>query len=283
MILIVDSGSTKSDWILLNNSEKTHFSTIGLNPYFHDETAVFNAILETSELFEIREEINQVFFYGAGCSSSELNQIILNGLQSVFIHAEIQVDHDLCACAYATYEGEPSISCSIGTGSNSCYYDGITVSVEVPALGYILGDEGSGTYFGKQLVSNFLYHKLPENIDKALSEKPEYSKAEIIDRVYKQGNANVYLASFMHFIIDFKEDPYIQEMIYKGFKHFLEIHVCCYPNYLNVKVHFVGSIAQLFQAELEKACFDLNIQLGKIIRKPIDGLVHFHEHLYKTV
>ncbi len=282
MILIVDSGSTKSDWILLNNSEKTHFSTIGLNPYFHDEETVYNAILETSELFAIREEINQLFFYGAGCSSNELNQIIWNGLKSVFIHAEIHVDHDLCACAYATYEGEPSISCIIGTGSNSCYYDGVTVSEEIPALGYILGDEGSGTYFGKQLVSNYLYNKLPNNISKALSKQPECSKPEIIDRVYKQSNANVYLASFMHFIIDFKEEPFIQEMIYKGFKHFLEIHVCCYPNYLNVKVHFVGSIAQLFQAELEKACNDLNIQLGKIIQKPIDGLVNYHQNLSVT-
>lgn len=282
MILIVDSGSTKSDWILLNNSEKTHFSTIGLNPYFHDEETVYNAILETSELFAIREEINQLFFYGAGCSSNELNQIIWNGLKSVFIHAEIHVDHDLCACAYATYEGEPSISCIIGTGSNSCYYDGVTVSEEIPALGYILGDEGSGTYFGKQLVSSYLYNKLPDNIANALSKQPECSKPEIIDRVYKQSNANVYLASFMHFIIDFKEEPFIQEMIYKGFKHFLEIHVCCYPNYLNVKVHFVGSIAQLFQAELEKACNDLNIQLGKIIQKPIDGLVNYHQNLSVT-
>lgn len=283
MILIVDSGSTKSDWILLNNTEKTQFSTIGLNPYFHDESTVYNAIFENSELFAIRKDINQVFFYGAGCSSSELNLIIANGLQRVFINAEIQVDHDLCACAYATYEGEPSISCIIGTGSNSCYYDGITVSEEVPALGYILGDEGSGTYFGKQLVSNYLYHKLPKNIEQALSAQPECSKAEIIDRVYKQENANVYLASFMHFIIDFKDEAYIQEMIYNGFKHFLQIHVCCYPNYMNVKVHFVGSIAQLFRSELEKACGDLNIKIGRIIQKPIDGLVDYHQNLSAIV
>lgn len=279
MILIVDSGSTKSDWILLNNSKKTHYSTMGLNPYFHNEETVYNAILEQKDLFAIRAEVEKVFFYGAGCSSEALNQIIQNGLSKVFSNACITVDHDLCACAYATYEGEPAISCIIGTGSNSCYYDGITVSEEVPALGYILGDEGSGTYFGKQLLSNFLYKRLPEHIHEAFLAETGISKDEIIDHVYMQPNANVYLASFMRFIIKFQEDEYIKDMIYNGFKHFIQIHVCCYSNYKNVKVHFVGSIAHLFYSELEKACAIMDVQLGKVIQKPIDGLVSYHENL----
>jgi len=279
MILIVDSGSTKSDWILLNNSKQTHYSTMGLNPYFHDEETVYNAILEQKDLFLIRNEVEKVFFYGAGCSSEALNQIIQNGLSKVFSNASIIVDHDLCACAYATYEGEPAISCIIGTGSNSCYYDGITVSEEVPALGYILGDEGSGTYFGKQLLSNFLYKRLPEHIHEAFLAETGLSKDEIIDHVYMQPNANVYLASFMRFIIKFQEDEYIKDMIYNGFKHFIQIHVCCYSNYKNVKVHFVGSIAHLFYSELKKACTIMDVQLGKVIQKPIDGLVSYHENL----
>jgi N-acetylglucosamine kinase-like BadF-type ATPase len=279
MILIVDSGSTKSDWILLNNSIQTHYSTMGLNPYFHDEDTVYTAIKNQKELFAIREEVEKVFFYGAGCSSESLNLIIQNGLSRVFSKAAITVDHDLCACAYATYEGEPSISCIIGTGSNSCYYDGNEIYEEVPALGYILGDEGSGTYFGKQLLSNFLYKRLPLHIHEAFLKETGITKDEIVDNVYMQPNANVYLASFMRFIIKFQDDEYIKEMIYNGFKHFIQIHVCCYSNYKSVKVHFVGSIAHLFISELDKACSVMDVQLGKVIQKPIDGLVSYHENL----
>jgi N-acetylglucosamine kinase-like BadF-type ATPase len=173
MILIADSGSTKSDWVLISGSEKKAFNTIGLNPFFHNEESVYEAIKSNDDLFLIRDEINLIYFYGAGYSSDKLNAIIERGLKRVFKNAEIHVDHDLNACAYATYDGEPSISCILGTGSNSCYYDGKNVIEVVPALGYILGDEGSGTYFGKQLLSNYLYKRLPENIYKSFKEEKD--------------------------------------------------------------------------------------------------------------
>lgn len=276
MILIVDSGSTKSDWVLLSEAGQTFFSTMGLNPYFHTEEIVYDAVMENEGLCNIREGVQKVFFYGAGCSSDALNQIIERGLKKVFTNASVVVDHDLKACAFATYEGEPSISCIIGTGSNSCYFDGEELSEEVPALGYVLGDEGSGTYFGKQLLANYLYKRLPEHIYAAL-ETMGLTKDEIVDKVYMQPDANVYLASFMRFIITFAEDPYIKNMIFEGFKHFVQIHVCCYKNYQEVKTHFVGSIAHLFSEELESACAFYNVNLGNIIQKPIDGLVKFHE------
>lgn len=277
MILIVDSGSTKSDWVLLDDEAgQTFFCTMGLNPYFHSEEVVYNAVVENEALFQIRESVHKVFFYGAGCSSDSLNQVIERGLQKAFRNASVVVDHDLKACAFATYEGVPSISCIIGTGSNSCYFDGETLSEEVPALGYVLGDEGSGTYFGKQLLANYLYQRLPENISLAL-EAMGLTKDEIVTNVYMKPNANVYLASFMQLVVKFATDRYIKNMIFEGFKHFIQIHVCCYKNYQEVKTHFVGSIAYLFREELASACTFYNVNLGNIIQKPIDGLVNFHK------
>jgi len=276
MILIVDSGSTKSDWVVLNGLEKTYHSTMGLNPFFHSEEIVVAAVENNPELFAIRNAVSEVRFYGAGCSSDSLKAIIQRGLQRVFEHAEITVDHDLTACAYATYEGEPAISCIIGTGSNSCYFDGISVREEVPALGYILGDEGSGSYFGKKLIASYLYNKLPEHIHTSFYTETKLTKDEIVRRVYMEADANVFLASMMKFIIQHNEDPFIKKMIFEGFKDFVEIHVLCYANCREVKTHFVGSIAHLFQNELAEACAFHGVNIGKTIQKPIDGLLNYH-------
>lgn len=283
MHLIVDSGSTKSDWVLLNGGNRESFHTIGLNPYFHDESTVFDAISENLELFSYRDDIKILYFYGAGCSSEKLNEIIHRGLKRVFRNATIYVDHDLKAAALATYEGEPCVSCIIGTGSNSCFFDGTNVKEEVPALGYILGDEGSGAYFGKKLVANFLYHRLPKRINDGLAVEMKLTKEEIVRNVYMEPNANVYLASFMKFIFAHSDDAFIQEMMYNGFKEFVEVHVCCYQDYKHYKVHFIGSIAHLFIEQLSDACDFYNVKMGQVIRKPIDGLITYHEQLMLEV
>jgi glucosamine kinase len=279
MLLVVDSGSTKSDWVLVQDQENLNFNTMGLNPYFHDEDTVYNAIQANSELFHFTEVVTELYFYGAGCSAPHLNSIIERGLQRAFPNATIHVGHDLTACAYATYTGIPAISCIIGTGSNSCYFDGNIVSEVIPALGYILGDEGSGSYFGKQLLANYLYKRLPEHIHQSFLNETGLDKDQIVDHVYKQPNANVYLASMMKFIIKHANDPYIEEMIFKGFVHFIEIHVKCYDNHRVVPVHFIGSIAYLFRKQLEKACGVNSVELGNIIQKPIDGLIAYHQKL----
>lgn len=283
MLLVVDSGSTKSDWVLISEQGNLSFSTMGLNPYFHDETTVQNAIQENEGLFQFAPEITELYFYGAGCSAPELNTIIERGLTAVFPNAKIHVDHDLMACAYATYTGTPAISCIIGTGSNSCFFDGITLSEEVPALGYILGDEGSGSYFGKQLLSNFLYKRLPDHIQSAFFAFSGLDKDQIINHVYLQPNPNVYLASMMKFIVQHAEDSYIKEMICNGFKHFVSIHVTCYSNYREVPVHFIGSIAYLFRNELEEACAAYQVTIGNIVQKPIDGLIQFHQQKLNAI
>lgn len=283
MILVADSGSTKSDWVVIDGTNKFYYNTMGLNPFFHNEDVVFNALRENEELYNLRDRISVLYFYGAGCSSDKLKSIIFAGLKRVFSNANIIVDHDLNACAYATYEGEPSISCIIGTGSNSCYFDGNSVHEVIPALGYVLGDEGSGTYFGKKLLSNYLYDRLPKQIHTAFYEETGLTKDDIISKVYMHEGANVFLASFMKFIVKHAQDPYIKNMIFEGFKHFIDIHVLCYPNGKDVKVHFVGSIAALFHEELQNACKFHGVQLGKTIQKPIDGLVQYHENKFVRV
>ena len=206
-----------------------------------------------------------------------MNSVVSKALSSVFSNAEVVVDHDLKACAYSTFRDKQAISCILGTGSNSCYFDGNIFIDKIPALGYVLGDEGSGSYFGKKLLSSFLYKHLPEEIEEDFKTKFNLDSEKIIEAVYQKGNANVYLASFMPFIASHKENSYINKMIIEGFKHFIKIHVMCYDEYNTSEVHFVGSISSVFEEQLKEAAFEMKINLGQILKKPANGLVEYHK------
>ncbi len=283
MMLIAESGSTKTDWVLVvdSNNFKT-FKTIGFNPFFHSADFIKHEIMLNRSFVENAKNIKQVFFYGAGCSSEKMNKVVKDALSLVFKSANIIVDHDLLACAFATYDGEPSISCILGTGSNSCFFDGENLREEVPSIAYILGDEGSGAYYGKKLLRDYLYNQLPSNISQNLEEELKVSKSSIFDNVYSQPNPNVYLASFMKFISRHYGSEYVKNMIYNGMSEFIRIHVCCYPEYKSVKTHFIGSISKIFEKELHKAAKDHNVNVGNIIRKPVENLVRYHLNNYKV-
>lgn len=285
MYFIIESGSTKSDWVLVDNkNNQSFFSTMGFNPYFHSADIIEAELKKNTEIMHLVPSIKGIYFYGAGCSSPELNEIVEEGLSRIFPTASILVEHDLLACAYATYSGKPGISCIIGTGSNSCYFDGQNLLEEVPALGYVLGDEGSGSYFGKQLLSSFLYHHLPQDIEADFIATYQLDKDQIVDKVYREPNANVFIASFMPFIAKHKENSFFSEMVYQGFKHFMQVHVCCYDNFKDTEVHFVGSLSKIFEKELHKAAAELGIQIASIVQKPVIGLVNYHLHyILKTV
>jgi len=277
MYLIADSGSTKCDWMLLkDNSETESFSTMGFNPFFHNETIISNAIKDNEALAKYANDVELIFLYSAGCSSKELKLIVERGLLQVFTKANIYVDHDLVGAAFSTYSGTPGITCIMGTGSNSCFFDGDIVTEEVPALGYILGDEGSGSYFGKKLLADYLYKKLPTEINSLLQDELKLTKKEIFENVYMKPHANVYLASFMKIFSTYKENAYVKNTVAAGMKHFLENHVCCFANYKSVPVHFIGSIAFHFEDILKAEAKKLGIEVGNIIKKPIDGLVDYH-------
>ncbi|MEJ6582524.1 MAG: ATPase [Crocinitomicaceae bacterium] len=275
MILVVESGSTKADWMLVKDGKEAVFNTKGLNPFYHSKEDILIELNDHLELDVIKSDVRKIYFYGAGCSSPELNAIIEFGLQEFFTNAEIQVNHDLAACAYACYEGEPLISAILGTGSNSCYFDGENVTEVVPALSYILGDEGSGCHFGKRILADFLYNRLPDPISKELKQMG-INKAVINESVYMKPDANVFIASFMPVLIRHKSLNYSQALIEKNFQEFIDVHIKCYADYKKVKVHFVGSVASLLQDELKAVCDKNDIRIGSIICRPLDKLVKYH-------
>ena len=277
MILIAESGSTKTDWVLVNdNKEITMFKTMGFNPFFHSSEFIAEEILNNKEFYEASKNVDKLYFYGAGCSSDEMNNIVKLGLNKIYPNSAVIVDHDLLACALSTYQGEPSISCILGTGSNSCYFDGKVLREEVPAIAYVLGDEGSGSFYGKKLLRDYLYNQLPESISKDFESQFGNAKADIFENVYMKPHANVYLASFMKFINRHYHHEYVVNMIQHGMNEFMKIHVCCYPEHKSVKTHFIGSISKIFEKELIQAAKNNGVILGEIIQKPVDNLVNYH-------
>jgi len=277
MIIVADSGSTKCDWIIADGTKSVVAKTMGFNPFFHSTELINSEISENEEIAEYAKKIQAVYFYGAGCSSPERNQVVLNALKPIFTNAvEIVVDHDLTAAALATGGREPGIACILGTGSNSCYFDGKKVYDVVPALGYVLGDEGSGAYFGKILLREYLYNRLPTDIQEAFGNEHALSKENIFKAVYRDDNPNVYLASFMRFVSQRKDHPYLRDMMYKGLASFASAHITCFPEYKDVPVNFVGSIAHYFEDILKEVARNFRFQLGDIQKKPIHELVKYH-------
>lgn len=275
MILVVESGSTKADWMLIKGSHRIPFTTKGFNPFFHSKEDILIELNEHLELDLIKNEVTQVHFYGAGCSSVKLNLIIENGLKAFFTNATVLVDHDLKACAVSLYERTPIIACILGTGSNSCYFDGKNITENSFALGYVLGDEGSGSYFGKIILSDYLYGRLPEKMMADMN-RIGLTKENIFESVYMKENANVYIASFMPILFKNKELPYSQQIIQKGFTEFIDKHVLCYPESKKSPISFVGSVAALLKDELEEVCNKKGVLFGKVIRKPLENLVTYH-------
>ena len=277
-VLIADSGSTKCDWLAIteHGQELHEFHTMGFNPYFHDADLVEREMKGNTQAMSMADSVDRVYFYGAGSSSPELCEVIAEGLRRVFVHAEVHVGHDLDGAAYSTYTGEPAVTCILGTGSNSCMFDGDTVTEKVPALGYILGDEGSGSWFGKKLLASFLYRALPQAIHDDFEEHYGLNKMAITKKVYQEPDANVFLASFMTFLGRHKSDPFVEQWLNEGFKAFLDVHVACFEGASGMPIHFVGSVAYYFQDALKRACKERGYRVGNIIKKPIDGLAQYH-------
>jgi len=278
MIIIAESGSTKCDWIILNSegSEQLRLKTIGFNPYFHSTEFVKKTLESDARMLNLKSSITSIYFYGAGYSSDTLKAQIEQGLSSFFTEAEVKVDHDLVAAAYSLYQGKPLISCILGTGSNSGYFDGNQVDEEVPALGFILGDEASGCDIGKQFIKDFLYKKLPPDLYEKFLTEFGLGWCEIRPEVYNATHANVYLSSFMPFIVEHRSSEHIQQIVNKSIQAFIEIHIKSYPQYRDVEVGFVGSIAYLFQDNLNSELEKAGCMVGRIIQGPVDHLVDYH-------
>lgn len=278
MIVVAESGSTKCDWLMDDGSgQLIETFTMGFNPFFHTTDVVIENLKKNKEIIENASKIKALYFYGAGCSSEDRNAIIKEALCQVFENAHCQVGHDLNAAAYSTCEGKPGITCIIGTGSNSCYFDGENVHEEVPALGYVLGDEGSGSYFGKRIVSDFIYGRLPEDLMHDFRGRYGLSKEDVFSEVYHSSSANVFLASFMRFLVPHKEHPYFVDIIKNGLRHFADIHITCYSNYKEVPVHFVGSVAYYFRSYMEEIAEEMGFTIGNVNKNPVASLLDYHK------
>ncbi|MEQ8704309.1 MAG: hypothetical protein RIC19_10340 [Phaeodactylibacter sp.] len=276
MIVVVDSGSTKADWKMISGSDIQSITTMGFNPVFHSEEVIYNELQKSFVREVATEKAEKVFYYGAGCWDARLKGVVRKALDRIFENAEIEVDHDLLGAARATCGHDPGIACIIGTGSNSCLYDGTHVIDNVTNLGYLLGDEGSGTHLGKRLIRAFFYREMPKVLYDELEKSLDGGKQSILDNVYSGEPPNVYLASFTKFMGDHQDHPFIQRILFDSFEQFIDRHVRKYKNHMSLPVHFIGSVAYYFKQTLSIILDARDMQMGNFIQKPIDELVRFH-------
>ncbi|NOW94644.1 BadF/BadG/BcrA/BcrD ATPase family protein [Mucilaginibacter sp. SG564] len=277
MILVADSGSSKTDWLLsIPQQEPISFKTAGLNPYFLTEKEIAKIIQDQApDMVAYANDIAEIYFFGAGCSSPDRHEIVSNAISQLFTKAFVSVDSDLLGCAYATCGHEKGICCVMGTGSNISYFDGENIHDGQHGLGFVLGDEGSGTWFGKTLITDFLYGNMPADINEAFNKAYGLNKEIVIKNVYQRPNANTYLASFSRFVSEIKTTPYGQELLEKGLLEFIDSNIKSYPEYHRYKCHFVGSIAYFFAEELTTLCHQQGVKTGKVIKQPINDLMAF--------
>ena len=275
MILIAYSGSSKADWMLQSESISITFQTIGMNPFLFSEKDIVRVLQQQPDVQKYQDEVKEVCFFGAGCLNPDCRERISNALSIVFKGAFISVEQDILGASYATCGTNKGLSCILGTGSNSAYFDGLDVYPSKNGLGYILGDEGSAAYFGKKLIKDFLYGTMPIRLRKAFCNAYHLNKEDVVRRIYRRSMANVYLGSFAPFMSEHLDSMYITDLLYVGFDEFIKINVHCFGNYDQYPCHFIGSIAHHFQDILRAVCDANNIKTGKIVHRPIEGLSEF--------
>ena len=277
MILIADSGSTKCAWAVCNTDGEilSIDETLGFNPKYSSFESITSE-LNSSKLNSIKSDIQEVYFYGAGCSSEIKNIIIKEPLQSFFSNAKIIIKHDLEAALKSTYKGYPIISCILGTGSNSCVFDGNNIIENAPSLGYIAGDEASGNFFGKQLINLYVNNALPRNIVEKFENWTTERKDEIIENIYSVQRPNLYLATFFRFMYENKEEQIFDSIFRKGIQHFFDLHIKCFDNYKKYPLTFVGSVAYFLSDYINKIAKKEGMQVQEIVQSPIKNLVKEH-------
>ena len=282
MIFVVDSGSTKTDWIALDNSGEVLFSTqtLGLNPQVLPSAILTERIINNYELYQNREKVSHVHFYGAGCGVDSPARRIEKVFKEIFTSSKFSILEDTYAAVYASTEpNTPAIVCIIGTGSNCTYFDGINIEQRITSLGYVLMDEASGNFFGKQLIRAFYFKTMPEDLAKKFEEEYDLSPDQIKENVYRKENPNTYLAKFAQFIIKNKEVLEMKSIIEDGLQRFISHQILQFENAKDVPIHFIGSIAHYLKDEIDIALKRNGLRLGNVVRRPIDGLVQYHQKL----
>ena len=280
MILIADGGSTKADWIAIDNNKQERFRvrTLGLNPAVISSEELTNRIINMFQLINIKDEVTEVYFYGAGCGTPKACAILKEVMEAIFKNAAITIEEDMLAAVYAASGNAPALVCILGTGSNSCYFDGESMHMQVPSLGYVLMDEASGNYFGKRLIRDYFYGLMPKYMVEKFENEFELDPDAIKTNLYMEQNPNMYLASFAKFMFEFKEEKYIKKIIKRGFQEFFKYRVLPFEKDATTPLYFIGSIAHYFRDTLEKVAQKNNLQITGVIQRPIDNLLEYHKN-----
>ncbi len=281
MIFLIDSGSTKTDWIAVDKNGSQLFEKVrtkGLNPAILTTNELLGRIQENDVLRNNKEKVEKIFFYGAGCGTEVPNLALAQVLRSYFQNAEVTVEEDTLAAVYSTInDNEPAVVCIMGTGSNCTYYDGHKADQRVKSLGYILMDDASGNYYGKQLIRDYFYKHMPVKLRISFAEKYNMDEDFIKYNIYKEPNPNAYLANFAEFMFLHKESEYIKELIKTGVRALAKNMIFQFKEELkNAPVHFAGTIAFLSQEEIREVGAEMGFKVGNFIRRPIEGLVTYH-------
>ncbi len=277
MIIIADSGSTKTTWNLTDPASGTIQSlvTVGINPFYQDEESIYSLIKDA--FGKAPGIIDTVYFYGAGCANPEVNRIVSNALERFFNAHVTEVASDLLAAARSLCQHSEGLVAILGTGSNSCYYDGNGIAAQVSPLGFILGDEGSGAVLGKRLLADILKNQLPANLVQHFFEAYPIQKADILDHIYKKPFPNRYAAGFTRFIAQHIQEPAMQNLVLSEFKAFIQRNILQYDAASQLPLHAVGSIAWHFRDQLREAAKNEGIAIGKVVQDPMPGLLAYHQ------
>ena len=284
MIFVVDSGSTKTDWIALDDSGKVLFSTqtLGLNPQVLPSDIITERIINNYDLYQNREKVSYVYFYGAGCGVDSPAKRIEKVFSEIFTTSNFSILEDTYAAVYATVKpNEKAVVCILGTGSNCTYFDGKEIEQKITSLGYVLMDEASGNFFGKQLIRSYYFKTMPKTLAEKFEDQYDLSPDSIKENIYRRENPNTYLAKFAQFIIEHKEIPEMKSLIADGLQRFISHQILQFKDAKEVPIHFIGSIAFYLKDEINEALKKNDLSIGNIVKRPIDGLVEHHQMLLK--
>ncbi len=281
MFVVADMGSTKTDWSFVDESKKvTLIKTQGFNPYFYSTEDIKNILRPAFLGKDLPLTVaDKLYFYGSGCSSDEKCAIVKNALVEFFPNAEIFITHDLLGSARALCGKNKGVACILGTGSNSCLYDGENIVANVPSLGFLLGDEGGGSDMGRELIKYYTYGELPKDLEQKFEEEFKMNRKLLLKEVYETKHTNVYCATYSRFVAEHKENPVMQQLIDERLDQFFKRHVSKYENYQELPINFIGSTAYYYANTLRKVAIRYGTRVGIIIQNPMEKLIAFHNGL----
>ena len=274
--LIIESGSTKTDWVIITPQKNIRFTTQGINPSASDH--IFDLIVEKPEILGSASSIDEIYYFGAGVIDNATRSVVQNWLSKYFTEVKAyRIQSDMLGAAKSTAGNNKGIICILGTGSNSCVYDGNNIIDNIPALGYALSNEGGGSKIGGELIKAYFYRRMPKNVHNEFEERYSLNKSELIENLYKKGNPTAYLASFAQFLNETGNKQWRRKFLFPLFQEFIDLRIKQYSEYLHYDLHFVGSIAYFYADVIKDVIQYNNLSYKSIIQKPIDGLIDYYK------